>query len=224
MMSGTKGKTTKDEFGLTKQQRHFADLCLSKPRTKPESHYITAYPKTVTWTERALIARAKGLLQHPNVSLYMKMRRHEAAVEVVGEPIVAVEKVLKEQSFSAFLDPGTMFDDDGRLLTVSQMPESTRRAIKSVKVRNLKGADEDSGGKVQIVDIQLNDKLTALKSIGEHLGMYVKRVEHSLSDRVRDLATNEIDSHVHGLMDEIEALKERRAAAAAGNGKPTRTH
>ena len=123
---------------------------------------------------------------------------------------IAPEQIIAEQACAAFLDPGRLFKD-GRLLPIEEMPEDVRRAVKTVKVRGIQADDESVKG--VIAEIQLHDKLKALKDIGEHLGMYRKIHEHRLVDDLKNKSVEELREFIAQREAAIaQALRDREGA------------
>lgn len=73
---------------------------------------------------------------------------------------LTAERVVQELSNIAFFDPATMYDADGNLLKVKDMPEATRRAIAGIEQHLEKGTK-----------IRLSSKLGSLELAAKLLGM-----------------------------------------------------
>lgn len=76
-------------------------------------------------------SQASHLLRNPKVA---------AAVAVKAEALaqrldLKAEDVLREFSHIAHMDPGELFDADGKPLPIHKLPEHVRRAIASVEVK-----------------------------------------------------------------------------------------
>ena len=79
------------------------------------------------------------------------------------------DKLLQETACAAFLDPGDMFDGDGNLLPIGEMPEEVRRAIASL--------DVDVKDSSVLHKIKMNSKLSAIDLIAKIKGLLVNKVE-----------------------------------------------
>jgi phage terminase small subunit len=100
----------------------------------------------------------------------------KAQAKAAGKAEVSVERVLKEYARIAFLNPQDLYDADGRLLSIKDMPEDTARAIAGLEEEVIYGSDGD-GGKVDIgrlKKIRLTGKIPALEGLARHLGMFAE--------------------------------------------------
>ena len=115
------------------------------------------------------------------------------------------DRVIEEIACPALVDPITMFDEDGSLLEIPDMPESTRRAIASVKVRTVK----KSGGATETTtEIRFSPKTEALTALGKHLGMW--RTKFDLPD-LKELSDDELRDVARGIVP-LRLLKGKRSA------------
>lgn len=81
---------------------------------------------------------------------------------------VTVPRTLAELSRIAFSDPRALVDENGKLLSLRDMPQSTAVAIASMKVKISKGGDDEPD---EVVEIKFWDKPAALDKIAKHLGI-----------------------------------------------------
>lgn len=86
----------------------------------------------------------------------------KAAEKVAFDSGLSVERWAKEMACIGHLDPAELYDADGNLIPIHELPEHVRRAIASVKPGNDKGGPE----------VKLWDKNAALLNIGKHLGVF----------------------------------------------------
>lgn len=89
------------------------------------------------------------------------------------------DRVLIEESFIAFADPGDYFDKDGKLIPVNKLPAKARRALASVKVNTF---TYKNGKKKEEVEYKFWDKGGSLKRVGTHLGMFPSIHRHTGAD------------------------------------------
>jgi hypothetical protein len=80
---------------------------------------------------------------------------------------VSQERLLEEISHAAFFDPLELFNEDGTLKDLRDVPENARRAIAQFKVAEY--SDRDSGRKGVIKEVKLVSKGSALTLAGRHL-------------------------------------------------------
>ena len=112
------------------------------------------------------------LLSNPGVIALIEERRAALAKKLE----ITQERILREYARVAFADPGELFGKEGELIQVKQLPEDIRRAVHQVEVLE----EQDRNGKVEIKGagkavlkkIKLLNKLDALDSLADHLGMF----------------------------------------------------
>ena len=151
--------------------------------------------------------KAKELLDNGKIAARLDELQAAREAEFKAEAKrqgLAPEDIIREQAYTAFFDPATLFDQEGRLLALDKMPETARRAVKSVKIRGIKGDDDSVQG--VIAEITMNDKLTALRHLGEHLGMYKQVHEHHWIEELARMSDEELEREL--------ALAEAELAAA----------
>jgi hypothetical protein len=114
------------------------------------------------------------------VELVEQIRKNSAsqAQAIAVREIVDEARLRAELECAATLDPKDMFDKEGRLLAPVELPEAVRRAIASMKIK------QDADGVARFADIKFIDKPTAIKMLGQDLGMFkdVRVYEHKLAD------------------------------------------
>lgn len=162
-MAGKK-RTVPKPKGLSKKQQYFLDRILvhgNGARAAREAGY--AQPTTVG-----------SLLQNPahhpelaaEIERVREQRRKEAGVEAFH--------LIRELSHTAFFDPRDMIDPKtGGILKLADMPEEVARAIKKVTVtvgEEYDGKTKDFV-KVKRVEVELNDKIAAIKQLSRLLGL-----------------------------------------------------
>lgn len=87
-------------------------------------------------------------------------------------------RVLEEFRRLGFSDIGELFDDQGRLRPLQELPKAVRAAIASVKVtkKNLAAGD---GVMDDVVEVKLWDKTKALNDLAKHFGLLTEKIEHA---------------------------------------------
>jgi len=119
-------------------------------------------------------AFAYELLRKPEIQAAIK-----GAMDARAEKVeLTAEQVLRELKTAAFLDPLTLFAEDGTLLPLSQMPEAARRAIAGLEVEEIfEGSGKDRVWVGRLRKIKLVSKEGTLTLAGRHLGMFRDKVE-----------------------------------------------
>lgn len=130
----------------------------------PSDAYKKAYPNCKSGHRQA----GNRLLTNVDVKDFIKTLQKPALEKFE----VTQERIIKELAAIAFVDLGDMYDDNGSLLAVKDMPENVRRAICSINT----GRDTllGKGGKVKILN-----KNTALELLGKTnlLNMFSDKVK-----------------------------------------------
>jgi hypothetical protein len=94
--------------------------------------------------------------------------------EVVQEAELNTTRWAKEMAAIGHLDPGELYDAQGNLIPVHQLPEHVRRAIASVEIEHRTSGKGDDRETVVTQKVKMNDKNAALANIGRHLGAFDK--------------------------------------------------
>lgn len=146
---------------LTDKQEIFVQE-LIKGKSQREAYKI-AYPKSRKWKESNVDSQASNLFKAPKVSArYNEL--HDKVIEIgENEAIATAKDVLKQLSAIALadiLDYVEYSSGDVLIKNTADIPKQKRKAISSIK--------QTKDG----VEIKLNDKMKALRLLGEHLGIF----------------------------------------------------
>lgn len=96
---------------------------------------------------------------------------------------ITQERIAEELSKIAFLDMGELFDEDGNLLEIKDMPEAVRHSLASVEVfEEYAGRGEDREAIGRTKKFKLESKTKALELLGRWQKMFTDKVEHSVDD------------------------------------------
>ena len=103
----------------------------------------------------------------------MTVERSELTGAALTNELVQHERVLQELCHIAYLDPAELFDGEGNLLPIDQMPERVRRTIGGIDVTYKDATKYTPASKT--IRIKIIDKLEALKLLGMYLRMFQER-------------------------------------------------
>lgn len=95
---------------------------------------------------------------------------------------ITADKVLQELAKLGFNDPRKLFDQDGRLLPISQLPDDIAAAVSSVEVVTTRIPGSDPVEVEHTSKIRFWDKRGSLELLGKHLKLFVDRHEHTGKD------------------------------------------
>lgn len=152
-----------------------------KRLTDKQQRFIEEYPvdfnasaaaQRAGYSPRTCGAAGHNLLQDDRIQ--KALGKHVKKLTDKAE--VTVERVLKEYARLAFFDIGDLFDENGDMLALQDMPEDARRAIGGIDVSQI--GDEETVKKIKIID-----KKGALDSIGKYLKMFIEI--HELGEDTR---------------------------------------
>jgi phage terminase small subunit len=121
-------------------------------------------------------------LKKPDIQEAIQKRREELQKALH----ITQERILQEEARLAFLDVGSLFDENDNLLPVHEIPEDARRAIAGIEITDRVVLGEQSK-KERVKDVKRKyrvfDKGRALERISKHLGLYApKKHEHTGKD------------------------------------------
>lgn len=122
-------------------------------------------------------------LQDPQVR---SLVRH--LVQDATEPLLAkaesTKAILLETAKIAFSNPKDLFDEDGNPIPISQLSDTAAAAIQSVKVSTEGGQDGEP--LTTVTEFKTRDKLSALRLLGTHAGMFVEKKEVNITVGLAD--------------------------------------
>lgn len=84
------------------------------------------------------------------------------------------DRVLSAWNTIAFANPKDLFEEDGKLKPMSEIPEDLFFAINSIDTeKKFEGRGQDQE-EIEVTKVRLEKKLEALRDLGKHLGMFEK--------------------------------------------------
>lgn len=194
---------------LTPKQETFVQIYLECGNAS--AAYRASY-RTAAMKPATINRKAKELLDNGKITARIESIRAEKEAEYRAEAKrqgIAPEDIVREQALVGFFDPRHLFDEDGRPLPLSEVPDQVRRGLKTYKTRY------DDDGSLVLFEYRAGDKLKALRDIGEHLGMYRQKHEHTYWDRLQSMTLEELKEEIERLDAEYEeTLQERERLAA----------
>ena len=174
-----------DSNGLNPKQLAF---CLEwlKDRNATQAAIRAGY------SSRSAHITGSKLLTNPKVSKYLAAQTAKFVAKAEQECGTTVARVLKEVERIAYLDVEQMFDDNGALLPISQIPEDLRRAIAGFEVIETFEWEGEGPNRRRVFSgylkkVKLVSKDSMLTLSARHLGMLHDTITIKDDDRVAKL-------------------------------------
>lgn len=96
---------------------------------------------------------------------YIKQVIEKAQLKASDKAEISQQRVLREESRLAFADLRQIFDKNGTIIPITELPEDVARSIIGLEVI-------EQPGEKTIYKYKFSDKGKALERISRHLGMY----------------------------------------------------
>lgn len=186
---------------LTVKQKNFADLYIETG--DKQKSYLKAYPKTKLSSAAAAASR---LLKNVKLKRYIDIRQEQIDSEVLKRQIATKERILQEDTFLALANIGEIFDENGEIRELYDMPVGLLAAIKIVKYGRMRvGTDKNGNALYQryTKHITLHDKGAALNRLEKYYGMQRENKEVSGLIDIRAIL-KEIDGMNRGKLPQEE--------------------
>lgn len=116
-------------------------------------------------------AGASRLLKRAKVKNYIDLRLKK----LHDKYAISQDRVLRELALMGFVNLQDVLDDRGNLLPIKGLPEDVARAITSIEVSEVAGAEKSLTIHTKKVK---TDKTAALRLLGQHLKLFTEKVEH----------------------------------------------
>lgn len=159
------------ETGLLDQQRRFADEYLIDFNGR--AAYQRAGYKARGASADAAAAR---LLAKPEVQAYLAKRKEA----LIASTKVDQEAVLQRLAFMALGDVRTLFDANGNLKPMCDLTAEQASLLQGIEVfEEFEGRGDDRQFVGVTRKVKWVNRLDAVKTLGQHFGMFAKKVEHS---------------------------------------------
>ena len=87
---------------------------------------------------------------------------------------VTVDRIVQELAKIGFMDARQFFDANGNPIPIQSLSDDAASVIAGMKVRS--ESDGDDGEVATITEYKLNDKIDALRLLGQNLQMFTKKL------------------------------------------------
>jgi phage terminase small subunit len=149
--------------------------------TDQESRFVEAYlvlgngkqaAVEAGYSPRTAAVAGSRLLRRKRVKMAIDARQIAVRATAEQKTGITFDRLLHELATAAFCDPGELFGPKGRLLTLEEMPERLRRAIKQCDVLERIEHRDDVVITHRVTRIRFWDKLRALELIAKLQGHF----------------------------------------------------
>ena len=123
------------------------------------------------YSEKTAASQASRLLK--NVNIQKKIRKILDKVFYTDQ--VEIEQIVNKLLIMANYDPAEMYDKQGNLKNIHDIPEKIRRIMTSIKSNRTEISEAVF---TTIDEIKTPDRLKAVELLGRYLKMFVDQVEH----------------------------------------------
>lgn len=116
----------------------------------------------------------------------VRRQLYESAMDARNE--WAIQRILQELRTLGLADVKLLFDSQGNVRPLEEIPASARLAIAGIEIEELyggRGENREPLGRLK--KVKLYDKLRALELLGKHLKMFIDRLEVSGGLKLEDL-------------------------------------
>ena len=153
------------------------------------------------YSEKSARERGCNLLTKPYIQEYLEVLREAQSKRTE----ITADKVLQELALIGFSDIGALFDRDGDLKRIADMPEHARRALAGFDITTVV---DNNGNNITTHKVKPADKLKALELLGKTLKLFTDR--HELV-----AAVLQVDAPAQLSYDDWEAKVQERLTALA---------
>jgi phage terminase small subunit len=156
---------------------------LTKKLTAKQARFVEEYLIDLNATQAAIRAGYSAKTAHSIGDENLRKPAIQAALQAAMDKRserteITQDRVLQEYARIAFVDPRKFFDEEGKLIPISDLDEDTARALAGMDYHaEWETSKEDKETMGSTTKIKLIDKKGALDSVGKHLGMFIERKE-----------------------------------------------
>ena len=131
------------------------------------------------YAPKAAAQGASRLLAHPVIAAMVK----EGRAKLSARSQLTAERVDAELLRILTVDIGSLYDEEGQLLPLKEMPEDARRAVASIDTEeNFAGQGEERTQIGLTRRVKLSDKVRAIELAMRRLGLLKDKVDVSVTE------------------------------------------
>ena len=133
------------------------------------------------YSEKTAKSQGSRMLTNVNIKEFLDESKQKRADKLE----ITAEIVIQELGKIALHDIRKLYNDDGMLLSVSELDDDTASVISSFKAtREYQGKDEDGNAEYSMVEeYKRIDKVKPLELLGKHFGIFEKDNGQKIDDK-----------------------------------------
>lgn len=180
---------------LSAKQRAFVSEYLVDKNATKAAERAGYSKKTANEQGARLLAKASV-----KAAVQAALERQEKRTEITADLI------LRELLDIARSDIRELFDEDGNLRKIHDLPDGIAKAVAGIDVEELfEGYGRERTRIGDVKKVKLWNKVSALELLGKHLKLWIDRVEHDVTDE---------------LAERLERARKRVNGGSSGEEKP----
>lgn len=131
------------------------------------------------YSEKTAYAQGSRLLRNVEVR-----RRVDARTEATYEEVkIDIQELIRDLNRIRKFDPRKLYDKAGNRIPIHELPDDVALALESIKVfEEFEGKGENRMKVGETRDVTAYSKTEAIRMLGQHLGMFKHKVEHTVDD------------------------------------------
>lgn len=130
---------------------------------------------------------ARKLLEDPRIKKEVDRRIQDRQ----AEHRVTEQKIVDELAAIAFLDPIKIYNEDGSVKALEELPPEVRRAVIGVQTR-VKGKGKNARA---YLHYEIADKMRALEMLGKYLALFTDKIDIK-NNQTRNMSDAELTSFI----------------------------
>lgn len=150
--------------------------------------YRRAYPASKKWKDKTVRNRAHELAKTRDV-LGRVSELKEIQLEKHG---ASIDRVIQELSRIAFFDPRNLFDENGNLKSIHDMPEEVSAVLSGIEVTSRSLGKGGKDGTEVTNKVKFVEKNRSLELLGKWFKMWTDKMEHG-----GEMPPTQVNIHVY---------------------------
>lgn len=140
--------------------------------------------------------QASRLLAKSNVQEFIKSKQ----AEIQKRLDITQDRVLKEYARIAFFDIRKIYSASNSLIPINELDDDSAACVAATEVDEIfEGFGEDRKHTGYTVKVKLASKISALDSLGKHLGLFEKDNGQKKPDAVQPMSNDQVEKVIKAL-------------------------